>query len=314
MDLNERLVSTLTMIQQSVSGHIHVQTELVPGRHAVRLDPLQFDLALLNVAANARDAMPEGGSLRITTRRAPLPGRSGREGIALTISDTGSGIPAEALPHVFEPFFTTKEVGKGTGLGLSQVYGFAKASNGMADIESRAGQGTTVTLYLPLAHEAVPEAARKPAGADTAANGSAPTRVVLVDDNDEVRTVTANFLEDAGFRVEQANTAQAGLELLERSSGADILVSDLVMPGGMDGLAFANEARRRWPGLPVILVSGYSASAARVTELGYPLYMKPFDMAEARPGHPGSPRRRRGTSGGGTHLTVTSTARLSTDG
>jgi signal transduction histidine kinase/CheY-like chemotaxis protein len=280
VDINERLMGTLTMIRQSVSGYIDVQTELVPGRHAVRLDPLQFDLALLNVAANARDAMPDGGSLRITTRRAPLPDRSGREGIALSIRDTGGGIPAVALPHVFEPFFTTKEVGKGTGLGLSQVYGFARTSNGVADVESRAGQGTTVTLYLPLAHEEVPEAAsRKSAGADTAANGSAQARVVLVDDNDEVRTVTAAFLEDAGFLVDQANSAHAGLEVLERGD-ADILVSDLIMPGGMDGLAFANEARRRWPELPVILVSGYSASAARATELGYTLYMKPFDMAE----------------------------------
>ncbi|MGT2482178.1 ATP-binding protein (plasmid) [Methylobacterium oryzae CBMB20] len=282
VDLNERLVGTLTMIRQSVSGYIHVETDLVPGRHAVRLDPLQFDLALLNIAANARDAMPEGGSLRITTRRAPLPDRSGREGIALSLKDTGGGIPAEALPHVFEPFFTTKEVGKGTGLGLSQVYGFAKASAGAADIESRTGQGTTVTLYLPLAQEEVPEA-RIIADADRAQTGSALTRVVLVDDNDEVRTVTTAFLEDAGFLVEQANSAHAGLKVLERG-GADILVSDLVMPGGMDGLAFANEARRRWPELPVILVSGYSTSAAQATELGYTLYMKPFDMAELAKG------------------------------
>ncbi|ACK85561.1 ATP-binding protein [Methylorubrum extorquens] len=282
VDLNERLASTLTMIRQSVSGHIHVETDLVPGRHAVRLDPLQFDLALLNIAANARDAMPEGGSLRIATRRALLPGRSGREGIALSIKDTGGGIPPEALPHVFEPFFTTKDVGKGTGLGLSQVFGFAKQSGGAADIESRSGQGTTVTLHLPLAQEEVP-AARMLADADGASPSSTAARVVLIDDNDEVRTVTASFLEDAGFRVEQANSAQAGLDLLERS-GADILVSDLVMPGGMDGLAFANEARRRWPHLPVILVSGYSTSAARATELGYSLYMKPFDMAELAKG------------------------------
>jgi len=279
VDLNERLMSTLTMIRQSVSGHIQVRTSLVPGRYAVRLDPLQFDLALLNIAANARDAMPEGGDLRITTRRAPLPDRSKREGIALSISDTGSGIPIEALSHVFEPFFTTKDVGKGTGLGLSQVYGFAKTSNGMADIESRAGQGTTVTLYLPVAQEELPEVTGRQAPADANTRESASARVVLVDDNDEVRTVTAAFLEDAGFRVEQANSAQAGLDLLERS-GADILVSDLIMPGGMDGLAFANEARRRWPDLPVILVSGYSTSAANATELGYTLYMKPFDMAE----------------------------------
>ena len=281
VDLNERLVGTLTMIRQSVSGHIHVQTDLVPGRHTVRLDPLQFDLALLNIAANARDAMPEGGDLRITTRRASLPDRSGREGIALCISDTGSGISAEALPHVFEPFFTTKDVGKGTGLGLSQVYGFAKASNGTADIESRAGRGTTVTLYLPLAHEELPEAADRPAHKEATMGRAASTRVVLVDDNDEVRGVTAAFLEDAGFKVDQADSAHAGLDLLERSEGAaDILVSDLIMPGGMDGLAFANEVRRRWPELPVILVSGYSTSAARATELGYTLYMKPYDMAD----------------------------------
>ena len=282
VDLNERLVGTLTMIWQSVSGHIHVETDLVPGRHAVRLDPLQFDLALLNIAANARDTMPEGGSLRIATRRALLPDRSGREGIALSIKDTGGGIPPEALPHVFEPFFTTKDVGKGTGLGLSQVFGFAKQSGGAADIECRSGQGTTVTLHLPLAQEEVP-AARMLADADGASPSSTAARVVLIDDNDEVRTVTASFLEDAGFRVEQANSAQAGLDLLERS-GADILVSDLVMPGGMDGLAFANEARRRWPHLPVILVSGYSTSTARATELGYSLYMKPFDMAELAKG------------------------------
>jgi signal transduction histidine kinase/CheY-like chemotaxis protein len=282
VDLNERLLGTLTMIRQSVSGHIDVETDLVPGRHAVRLDPLQFDLALLNIAANARDAMPDGGSLRITTRRAPLPDRSGREGIALSVKDSGGGIPAEALPHVFEPFFTTKDVGKGTGLGLSQVYGFAKATGGAADVESRTGQGTTVTLYLPLAQEEVPTA-RMLVGADKIPAGSAAARVVLVDDNDEVRTVTAAFLEDAGFRVEQANSAHAGLEVLERG-GVDILVSDLIMPGGMDGLAFANEARRRWPELPVILVSGYSTSAARATELGYTLYMKPFDMAELAKG------------------------------
>ncbi|ACA15810.1 integral membrane sensor hybrid histidine kinase [Methylobacterium sp. 4-46] len=278
VDLNERLGATLTMIRQSVSGPIAVETDLAPGRHAVRLDPLQFDLALLNVAANARDAMPDGGRLEITTRRVPLPDRSGRDGVALAIRDTGSGITEEALPHVFEPFFTTKEVGKGTGLGLSQVYGFAKSCGGLADVESRAGQGTTITLHLPLAREPVSEATPTLATPAARLVGS-PDRVVLVDDNDEVRGVTAAFLEEAGFRVAQASGAQAGLDLLEQG-GADILVSDLVMPGGMDGLALANEVRRRWPALPVILVSGYSASAAAATEQGYTLYMKPFDMAE----------------------------------
>lgn len=279
VDLNARLSTTLTMIRQSVSGQILVETDLAPGQHAVKLDPLQFDLALLNIAANARDAMPDGGRLRITTRRLPLPDRSRREGIALSIADTGSGIPKEVLAHVFEPFFTTKEIGKGTGLGLSQVYGFAKSSGGVADIESRAGQGTTITLYLPLDRESVPMPEASAVVPTSTGTASGMIRVVLVDDNDEVRGVTAVFLEEAGFQVQQANSAQAGLELLD-SRSADILVSDLVMPGGMDGLAFANKVRQRWPALPIILVSGYSTSAAAATEQGYTLYMKPFDMSE----------------------------------
>ncbi|MGX7707906.1 ATP-binding protein [Methylobacterium sp. Gmos1] len=278
VDLNGRLGAALPMIQQSVGGEIRVETDLSPGRHAVRLDLLQFDLALLNIAANARDAMPDGGRLRIATRLVPVPG-STRAGIALSMTDTGSGIPKEALPHVFEPFFTTKEVGKGTGLGLSQVYGFVKAAGGVADIESRTGQGTTVTLVLPLAPEGVPVPTPSADVSAPIGTASGSIRVVLVDDNEEVRGVTAAFLEEAGMRVEQASSAQAGLALLDETA-ADVLVSDLVMPGTMDGLALANEVRRRWPALPIILVSGYSTSAAAATEQGYTLYMKPFDVIE----------------------------------
>ncbi|AWN43293.1 ATP-binding protein [Methylobacterium durans] len=277
LDLNERLTSTLAMIKQSVRGDIVVETDLAPGQHVVKVDPLQLDLALLNIAANARDAMPEGGRLRLETRRAAIPDRSGREGVKLSISDTGGGIPAEALPHVFEPFFTTKEVGKGTGLGLSQVYGFAKASAGLADIESRAGRGTTVALYLPLSQESVPAPTHQTQQSTAAGTRAGRIRVLLVDDNDEVRAVTAAYLEEAGFHVSQANGARAGLDLLESST--DLLVSDLVMPGGMDGLVLAKEARRLWPKLPVILVSGYSTSASAAAELGFTLFMKPFDMS-----------------------------------
>jgi signal transduction histidine kinase/ActR/RegA family two-component response regulator len=279
LDLNERVRAVLAMLRQSLRGDISVMFELAPGPLPVRIDPIQLDLAILNVAVNARDAMPNGGVLRISTRRAPFPDRSGRRGVALSIADTGSGVPEAALPHVFEPFFTTKEVGKGTGLGLSQVYGFAKASGGLADIESKVGRGTTVTIYLPEADagavEDRPEAARAPRDSEPPAR----IRILLVDDNDEVRTVAADFLAEEGFAVRQAGDARAALEVLERE-GADVLVSDIVMPGGLDGFGLAKAARARWPDLPVLLASGYSTSAAAAAELGFTVLKKPFQMTE----------------------------------
>jgi signal transduction histidine kinase/ActR/RegA family two-component response regulator len=277
IDLHEHLTGRLDMIRQSLRGDIVVEPLLASPACVVKVDPLQLDLAILNIAVNAADAMPNGGALRIATRAAQLPGGSGRAAVALSISDSGTGIPAHALPHVFEPFFTTKAVGKGTGLGLSQVYGFARAAGGSAEIASGPGRGTTVTLYLPLAAESVAQPSRTAAPV-----ASEPVRpslsILLVDDNEEVRGVTASFLQEAGCRVEVAPHAAAGLDSLHRRR-PDVLVSDLVMPGEMDGLALAREARRRWPDLPIILVSGYSQSAAAAMELGFPLIMKPYQMA-----------------------------------
>jgi signal transduction histidine kinase/ActR/RegA family two-component response regulator len=278
-DLVERVRNVLTMLRQSLRGDISVMLDLAPGPLPVRIDPIGLDLAILNVAVNARDAMPEGGVLRISARRAPFPDRSGRRGIALSISDTGSGVPEEALPHVFEPFFTTKEVGKGTGLGLSQVYGFAKAAGGLADIESKVGRGTTVTIYLPEADAGAAGTDPKAADAPREPAPMARVRVLLVDDNAEVRTVAADFLAEEGFAVREAANAREALDLLERE-GADVLVSDIVMPGPLDGFALAQEARRRWPNLPVLLASGYAASAARAPELGFTVLTKPFRMED----------------------------------
>ncbi|HEX2553891.1 MAG TPA: ATP-binding protein [Microvirga sp.] len=279
VDLNDRVQGVLSMVRQSLRGDIAVELDLAAGPHPVEIDAIQLDLAVLNIAVNARDAMPEGGTLTISTRRALLPDRSGREGVALSITDTGSGIPPEALPHVFEPFFTTKEVGKGTGLGLSQVYGFARASGGTADIASKAGRGTTVTIVLPLTRAAAAAPAASAADAPAASAGSGRTRVLFVDDNADVRTVAADVLRESGFEVREAAHARAALDLLE-SEGADVLVSDLVMPGGMDGLDLAQEVRRRWPGLPILLVSGYSTSASAATEQGFTLIMKPYQVSE----------------------------------
>lgn len=276
IDIHRHLSNRLDMIRQSLRGDILFKPSLAVQPLLVRVDPLQLDLAILNIAVNAADAMPNGGELRLTTRRGPMPGGSRRPGVAITVSDTGNGISADALPHVFEPFFTTKPMGKGTGLGLSQVYGFARASGGVAEIDSKPGRGTRVALHLPLSDEALASPAEAIPAADALSERRSLT-VLLVDDNDEVRGVTASFLEESGFSVEVAADAVQGIECLRRRR-PDVLVSDLVMPGAMDGLALATEARRRCPDLPIILVSGYSQSAAAAMELGFPLIMKPYDL------------------------------------
>jgi signal transduction histidine kinase/ActR/RegA family two-component response regulator len=274
VDLGERVGQVLSMLRQSLRGDIAIDVEAADGPYPAEVDPIQLDLALLNVAVNARDAMPDGGRLSIRIDRAAFPDRSGRSGLRLSLSDTGGGVAPEVLPHVFEPFFTTKDVGKGTGLGLSQVYGFAKASGGFADIASQVGRGTVVTLYIPeVAHPALAPAAPEPRPAQP--RSLARADVLLVDDNDDVRSVTADFLADAGFAVEAVSAPDVALARLDRGQ-ADILVSDLVMPGAMDGLALALAARRNRPHLPVVLVSGYSASIERARELGFTVLAKPF--------------------------------------
>jgi signal transduction histidine kinase/CheY-like chemotaxis protein len=278
VDLAERIRAMLSMLRHSLPVTIKIDLRIAPGVFKVSVDPIQLDLAVLNIAVNARDAMPEGGILAIRIERAPFPDRSGRQGILLSIADTGTGVPAEALPHVFEPFFTTKGTGKGTGLGLSQVYGFAKAAGGLADITSKQGRGTTVSIFLP-------EASGTVTPASTADVSSAPplpsrnaARVLLVDDNDEVRSVAAAFLTEQGFQVQQAVNGSEALAMLEQG-GIDYLISDIVMPDGPDGFGVATSARRRWPDLPILLVSGYSIHTQEAARLGFEVLPKPFDMA-----------------------------------
>jgi signal transduction histidine kinase/ActR/RegA family two-component response regulator len=284
LDLNDSVKDVLTMVRQSLRGNIVVTVDLVDGPVPVDIDAIQFDLAVLNLAVNARDAMPEGGTLTIETRFAKFPDRSGRSGVALSISDTGTGVSAHVLPHVFEPFFTTKEVGKGTGLGLSQVYGFAKSCGGLADIESSVGEGTKVTLYLPLA--AVPLAAPSPAqeiASPVVVPFAEVKRVLVVEDNDEIRAAAASQLSELGYDVLVAENASRALEVLEDSK-VDGLVSDLVMPGDKDGYALAKQVRGRWPDMPIVLMSGYSESANAAAEDGFEVLVKPFpftDLAEA---------------------------------
>lgn len=276
-DMAERIGGNLGLIQQSLRGDIAVELDLPPG-FRVTVDPVQLDLALLNFAVNARDAMPNGGTLRIGLQRSTLGGGVEGRAVTLSVTDTGAGVPPEIVPHVFEPFFTTKGVGSGTGLGLSQVYGFAKAAGGGVSIVSTVGQGTTVSIHLPLADD--PDGTRTTGAEDGPDADVAPgARLLLVEDNEEVGTVTAAFLMDSGFVVHRAADAPSALGILS-GGPIDVVVSDIRIPGGMDGVALARHIRTEWPAIPVLLVSGYSDSMAEARGLGFTVIGKPFDMAE----------------------------------
>ena len=239
IDLAERLPEIKDMLSRSLRGDIDIRLGVPRRPCAVKVDPSEFELALLNLAFNARDAMPSGGTLTISAKPVLMRGKSAEEGlsgefVAVRVADTGTGIPPEVLPRVFEPFFTTKEVGKGTGLGLSQVYGFARQSGGAASITTSPRRGTAVTLFLPRSFEA-PAQPRQRAAAPPSRRRPAPCCVV--EDNAEVAEVGRAYLEQLGYAVRHAAGAQAGLDLLDREAGIDLVFSDILMPGGMNGAA-----------------------------------------------------------------------------
>ncbi|MEA2905721.1 MAG: two-component system, NtrC family, sensor kinase [Alphaproteobacteria bacterium] len=281
IDLTRWLPELKEMLSRSLRGDI--ETEVVAPRRscAVKVDASELELALLNLAVNARDAMPSGGSLHITAKPVVLRGHAAEEGlrgefVAIRVADNGVGIPAEALPHVFEPFFTTKEVGKGTGLGLSQVYGFARQSGGTVTVTSTVGRGTVITLYLPLTREAPAEAVVQPE-ADVAPQQTGT--VLLVEDNDEVAEVCNAYFQQLGYGVKRAAGAQEALEFLENEGPVDLVFSDILMPGVMNGLALAHAIRDRFPGMPVLLATGYSSSAQDAVREGFVVLQKPFELA-----------------------------------
>jgi two-component system NtrC family sensor kinase len=281
IDLAEWLPEIKDMLSRSLRGDIDIRVGVPKRSCFVKVDPSELELALLNLAVNARDAMPSGGTLSITAKPVVLRGnasveRLSGEFVAVRVGDTGGGIPADVLPRVFEPFFTTKEVGKGTGLGLSQVYGFAKQSGGTATIASSARRGTVVTLYLPQTWE-MPAPARAPS-ATIVAKAAAGT-VLLVEDNAEVAEVAKAYFEELGYRVKQAASAPAGLDLIEREHDIELVFSDILMPGGMNGLELAAVVRRRFPGITVLLTTGYSSSAQDAVRQGFEVLQKPYDLA-----------------------------------
>ncbi|WP_448190689.1 response regulator [Azospirillum sp. sgz301742] len=286
VDVNATLASMIDgMLKRSLRGDIAVEADLAPGVWPIKVDRAQMELAVLNLAVNARDAMPDGGTLRVSARNAVLgglgeggPGDGGEPGglsgefVALTLADSGCGIDKDIQERVFDPFFTTKEVGKGTGLGLSQVYGFATQAGGTVGLDSRPGQGSAVTLYLPRSHEGMAQPDAAPAQCPTAAGGS----ILLVEDSPEIGRTATTLLEGFGYAVVHAENADRALEVLGKGRRFDLVFSDIVMPGSMNGLDLARTVRERFPALPVLLTTGYSNTANTAEAEGFRLLQKPY--------------------------------------
>jgi signal transduction histidine kinase len=263
-------------LRENIQIDIRMPEDLWP----VMADAAQLELVVLNLAVNARDAMPQGGTLTIeafNTRLGPADGELSGDFVAVEVRDTGAGIPPEILDRVFDPFFTTKEVGKGTGLGLSQVYGFTTQSGGRVSIRSRLGEGTSIILHLPRAAAApAMERLAAPSPRDAVGSTDRQVTVLLVEDNDEVAALTSEMLRGLGFRVQRTASAAAALRLLEEGAAADLVLSDIVMPG-MSGVELAAALKMRRPDLPVILTTGYSDAIgdSKAVE-GFRLLTKPY--------------------------------------
>ena len=278
---NQILSGMGDLLARSIGPHVRVETQLDPHLWHALADPTQLELMILNLAINARDAMPSGGRLTIATRNVDeVPAQLASELIpgqyvAIAVSDTGTGMPPAVLARAFEPFFTTKEPGKGTGLGLAQLYGFAKQSGGTARIKSREGEGTTVTIYLPRTEAATVVAEPEVLQAAPAERA----RILIVDDDDDVRNIAAALVEEIGYEVEAVSSGEAALKTLENGRFA-LLITDVAMPG-MNGVELSRRLRASLPTLPIIFASGYADVQTFGEELAHEnLLKKPYRITE----------------------------------
>ena len=280
VDLNASIKNMRTMIESSLRGNIVYNENIGDGVWPVKIDLAELELAIVNIAVNARDAMPSGGTFTLSVDEMPLDQENGNDRtaafFAIAFSDTGTGIPPNLLSKMFDPFFTTKEVGKGTGLGLSQVYGFAHQAGGTVTADSSVGQGTTITVYLPsCAEEQITTVAK------TKTQQSQRPTVLVVDDSADVAEVTSSLFEHLGYDTIYRDSAEAALKLLEAGTKIDLVFSDIVMPGTIDGVGLAREIRSRYPNLAVILTTGYS-DAAKAAPSNLRILRKPFDTEALR--------------------------------
>ncbi|MFD0464013.1 ATP-binding protein [Microvirga aerilata] len=291
IDVNKLVAGMSDLLRRTLGEVVVLETVLGGGLWRSQADPNQLENAILNLAVNARDAMPDGGKLTIETANARLdeayveafaepvpPGQY----VLVAVSDTGTGMDKATMERVFEPFFTTKEAGKGTGLGLSQVYGFVRQSNGHVRIYSELGEGTTIKIYLPRLLGSDDEPAEMPAKSPVMVKGAGET-VLVVEDEPDLRAYTVEALCDLGYRVLEAASGREALQIVERHPEIELLFTDVVLGNGMNGRVLADEVVRRRPELPVLFTTGYTANAivhhGRL-DPGMHLIGKPFTYAE----------------------------------
>lgn len=289
-DLNERIGAMLDLVHRSVGPAITVNARFAPALWPVLVDPAEIENALLNLAFNARDAMPTGGRIVVETANVELDGSPGGDGsnarsgafVRLSVCDDGVGMTAEVKARAFEPFFTTKESGLGTGLGLATLHGFVRQSGGFVSLYSEPGQGTTVNVYLPRAASDTDEVFPRTTQSTEPPLGEG-RRVLLVEDDDDVARVTLERLAAFGWVVERACDAREALTLFVAGQRWDLVFSDIMMPGGPTGIELARELRALDPGCPILLTSGFSEEIARgasTAPLEFPLLRKPYGLAD----------------------------------
>ena len=287
-DVNRLVIGMEDLIRRTVGPAIQVEVVGAAGLWPTRVDGSQLENALLNLAINARDAMPEGGRLTIETANKWLDGRAGHERdltpgqyISVCVSDSGTGIPKQIVDRIFDPFFTTKPTGQGTGLGLSMIHGFVRQSGGQVRVYSEPGQGTTMCLYLP---RYVGEVGEEAAALDaTIPLSGAGETVLVIDDEPTVRMLIAEVVQEAGYSVLEAEDGPSGLRILQSPAKVDLLVTDVGLPGGMNGRQVADAARLSRPQLKVLFVTGYAENAAVGNghlDAGMEVITKPFVLSE----------------------------------
>jgi PAS domain S-box-containing protein len=275
IDVAERIDSIREVLDTGIGSSVRLAYEFGPGLWPVTVDVSEFETALVNLAINARDAMPSGGTVTVAAHNDTggseinVDERPG-DFVAISVADAGVGIPPDVLAKIFDPFFTTKPVGKGTGLGLSQVHGFAHQAGGSVKVESALGKGTKVTILLP--RDQGGPLADKHMVSELAGSGT----VLLVEDNPDVASVSSSLLEQLGYTVRRVADAEAALREIERSN-VDLVFSDIVMPGKIDGLDLARRLREIRPDLPILLATGYSDAAAGVRG-DFPILRKPYEI------------------------------------
>jgi CheY-like chemotaxis protein len=270
LDANEVVAGMSELLQRTLGENIEIQTTLGPGIWPIEADPVELEAAFLNLAVNARDAMPNGGTLVVSTANVELdsayaaanPDVNAGEYVCISFADSGSGMTAEVIRQVFEPFFTTKTEGRGTGLGLSQVYGFVKQSGGHVKLYSEVGIGTTAKLYFPRTAKGpaavlAPTAEPKPPAVPVS---RAAETILVVEDDDDVRNFTVNSLRELGYVVFEAIDAATALAILEREANVRLLFTDLGLPGGVDGRTLAQRAQRMRASLKVLITTAYAGS------------------------------------------------------